>query len=146
MSGPANNQDLNRLLIDLGRSLLQYVGECWPWTSSTSSAQTKLEGLVEQQRAGVGKLFELLNHRGYTVDFGAYPTEYTDLHYCALSFLLKELIEEASESSQEIASIRATCAGDPEAAALLDELAADERKLLGELKALAGSTASGAAA
>lgn len=142
----SHNQELNRLLIDLGRSLLQYVGECWPWTSATSSAQGALEKLVRKQQAGVGKLFDLLNRRGHVVDFGAFPTEYTDLHYCALSFLLGQLIADAKGLVDEIAALQVRCSGDAEATAILGDLASSQAAILSELKSLAGSTASGAAA
>jgi len=33
-------------------------------------------------------MVELLDQRGWTVDFGGYPTDYTDLHFVSLEFLL----------------------------------------------------------
>ncbi len=145
MAGQRFNADLNQLLIDLGRSLLQYVGESWPWTSATSHAQDELQALVRRQQAGIARLASLLNERGWTIDFGTYPTEYTDLQYCALSYLLGQLIEGAVSLRGEVDGLLARSSGDPEAAAILERIAADQLHIVEELRRILAAKTSGAA-
>jgi hypothetical protein len=135
---------LNQLLIDLGRSLLQYVGECWPWTGHTASVRKELLTLVERQQAGVRRLAELLLDRGTDIDFGTYPTEYTDLHYCALDFLLGELVKNASELLSDIEGTRLAVAGDAEAQSVLQSVANEQRAIVDSLKSIRSPKAIGA--
>ncbi|MEX0704440.1 MAG: hypothetical protein WD069_20230 [Planctomycetales bacterium] len=128
---------LNRVLVDLGRSLLQYVGECWPWTpESEEDVRRALDGLVERQREQAARLVELLSRREWPIDFGAYPTAYTDLHYIALDHLLKLLGESESRLLEEVERSAAECAGDAAAAATLAGVAAAQREIVEELRGL----------
>ena len=138
------NAALNQLLIDLGRSLLQYVGESWPWTASTSSARQTVEKLVAQQQKSVAALAEMLSERAVPIDFGSYPTEYTDLQYLSLQFLLGELVRGGAE---DVASVKSTideCRSDAEAASLLEAILKSQTKILDELKTLQASATAGA--
>lgn len=136
---------LEQLLVDVARSLLQYVGECWAWSStdakSSESTQKKIESLVTLQQKSIRKLADLLATRVEQVDFGAFPTEYTDLHYCALDYLLLQLQTSTSELLRSIESALAAYRGDAAAVAALEPLAADHRKILDELKSLRVSKA-----
>lgn len=134
-----HNAALNQLLIDLGRSLLQYVGESWPWTSTTSSAKGQFDALVRREQQSVARLAALLNRRRWTIDFGSYPTEYTDLHYCSLDYLIGQLIQSASENLASVTSLRDRVSDDAEAAALLNEVAIDQEKIVNELRAIRNS-------
>ncbi|MCC7424940.1 MAG: hypothetical protein IT428_32110 [Planctomycetaceae bacterium] len=131
---------LEQLLIDVARSLLQYVGECWAWSStdarSSESTQSKIEALVKLQGRGVERLANLLATRVERVDFGAYPTEYTDLHYCALDYLLLQLQSNTSELIRSIESAINAYKSDSAATPVLESVAADHRKILDELKNL----------
>jgi hypothetical protein len=67
---------LNDLLIDVGRSLLQYVGESWPWTSEDEAdVGTSVQRIVAEQRDTVLQLAELLDSRGHRIAYGQYPSE-----------------------------------------------------------------------
>jgi hypothetical protein len=140
MSESDINLQLNRLLIVLRRSLLQYIGECWPWTDPRHQAvRDRLQSLVERQEDGVRRLVELLQRRGWIIDFGTFPTEFTDLHYVSLDFLLAEAVENEKDVSAEIdAGVRA-CAHDHQAFTLLQQIAATERDILAQLTAMARS-------
>jgi hypothetical protein len=141
MSNPATYSALNQLLIDLGRSLLQYVGECWPWAGSkTQDAQRKIEELVQIQKQQVGELAELLDDAEWTIDKGTYPTEYTDLHYVALSYLLDQLIQNQREVVEEAQRTLAACQSHPEARRLVSEIEATQHKILEDLESLAKTT------
>lgn len=92
MSTSNANQLLNDLLIELHRSLLQYLAEAWPWISDDSrDLKAAVLNVVEHQREDVGKIVHLLNERRYPIDFGMYPAEYSSLHYVALEFALNRL-------------------------------------------------------
>lgn len=142
MSSPSTYSALNRLLIELGRSLLQYVGECWPWAGTrTQEAQRKIEELVQIQRQQFIELGELLDEADWTIEKGSYPTEYTDLHYVALSYLLDQLVQNQNAVVEETRRTLAACESDPDARTLVGEIHAAQQKILDELKALAQTTA-----
>ena len=91
-----NSRDLTRLnvaLQGLHRSLLQYVGECWPWTCDLDGQELRagLQSLVSAQQKDVAHLVDILTDTGWVIDYGTYPTEFTDLHYVSLAYLLKQL-------------------------------------------------------
>lgn len=129
---------LNDLLVDLGRSLLQYAQEAWPWTSATDSGQLRdiVQRLATEQQESVRELAEFLDANGYAVDFGVYPDEYTSLHYVSLRYLLDQLIVNAEALTQECQAAAREAMDDPDAGPLLARVAAREAAGLAELRAL----------
>ena len=135
-----SNDQLNDLLIDLGRSLLQYVGESWLWASADESeVQAAVERLVAEQRAAVGQLAELIDQRGRTVDPGAYPTDYTSFHYVALDYLLNQLAEQQSVLAERAAASADDATDDPQAGPLLRDVAAQAAAHRDELQKIAAA-------
>lgn len=134
-----SNHRLNDLLIDLGRSLLQYVGESWPWTGyDEAEEQAAIDALVAEQKVSVQALTELLSERGHFIEPGTYPTEYTSLHYVALDYLLSQLVDDQRELVEECAAISGEGQDDPHAGPLLAQIsdqAAAHLKTLAELAA-----------
>ena len=93
------NEVLNQILITLGRSLLQYSGAAWPWTGSSSTvSRAAIEALIGEQADHIRQLAELLDSRGWTIDFGVFP-DFTDLHYLSLQYVLPHLVENSAPSS-----------------------------------------------
>ena len=133
------NHRVNDLLIDMGRSLLQYVGESWPWTGADAAGEKEvIDRLVAEQRQSVGRLAELLSRRGQVVNYGTYPTNYTSLHFVALDYLLDQLLAEQQElvvATDRIADI-AFAQVDPEATELLAEIRDEAARHLRELEQL----------
>lgn len=133
------NYRVNDLLIKLGRSLLQYVGESWPWTGAGEAGEKEVvDRLVAEQRQSVARLVELLNRRGHVVNYGTYPTEYTSLHFVALDYLLDRLYAEQqvlAEETDRVADI-ALAQVDPEATKLLAEIRDQAARHLQELEQL----------
>ena len=134
------NAELNELLILLGRSLLQYVSESWPWASADEDdVRQAVDALSNRQRHHVGLIAELLEQREWSIDFGTYPTEFTDLHYVALDYLLSELATHEAGLMPEIELLTRQCGDDPEAAPLAERILADHRDEVRQLEALARS-------
>ncbi|MCA8996341.1 MAG: hypothetical protein KDA80_05145 [Planctomycetaceae bacterium] len=139
-SSTERNAELNGLLIDLGRSLLQYVGEAWPWINDDADAAARrqtIRGLVARQQECAAALGRLLDQRDWPVDNGAYPTEYTDLHYVSLDYLLAELVRHESAVLSEIQGARSICSGDEAADVLLAQVAESQQAIVAELTELA---------
>lgn len=140
MAEPQHNAELNQLLIELNRSLLQYMADAWPWTGeSEKTERDKIDVLVKRQREQISRLTELLAYRGWSIEFGSYPTEYTDLHYVALDYLLSQLIENEQGLISEIEQTRTACAVDLKAASLIDEILAEQRDIVTQLEEIAKS-------
>lgn len=140
------NAALNRALVELGGSLLQYVGECWPWTpASDEEARRALERLVERQRGIAARIIEVLSRREWPIDPGGYPTEYGTLHYLAIHHLLRLLLESESRVQNELERAARECTGDPEAEAVLSEAAAAQQEIVAELRGLCRATFGAAA-
>jgi hypothetical protein len=134
------NSRLNDLLIDLGRSLLQYAGEAWPWTAAFDSgaARQVIEQLGAEQRKSVEQIAKLLQERHHTVDFGVYPDEYTSLHYVSQRYMLDQLIVNERSLVEECDALARECRQDPEAASLIESIREREQRALSELRKLHG--------
>jgi hypothetical protein len=129
------NQQLNLALIRLRRNLLQYAGECWVWASSARGRERDvLDRIVADQSHAVAALSDLLVSRHHSIDFGTYPTEFTDLHYVSLDFLHGQLVAEQTRLVQDLEAIEAAVAGDPRAVALLSEIVIVARGHLQQLR------------
>jgi hypothetical protein len=129
---------LNDLLIDLGRSLLQYVGESWPWTGHDGvEEQAAINALVAEQKASARDLAALLVDRGHFIDPGSYPTAYTSLHYVALDYLLQQLALDQRQLADECAAVAAEADYDLEAGPLLARIASQAAAHLKTLEELA---------
>jgi hypothetical protein len=133
------NDVLNQVLVVMGRSLLQFSADAWPWTgSSAGSSRAAVEALIADQKGRVAHLVDLLDGRGWTIDFGVYP-DFTDLYYLSLDFVLPHLIENEHGIVSEIEAALPKCAGDPQGAALLTEFLPAERAVLAKLEELSRS-------
>ena len=146
MAHVQHNAKLNQLLIDVGRSLLQYVGHCSSWSSRSEAAlEQEFPKLVAVQQQHVARLSGLLTERRWTIDFGGFPATYTDLHFLSLKYLSKLILVNQSSVIDELDEAAHTCVDDPEAATLIDEILASERLITDRLRELT-SVGTGAAA
>jgi hypothetical protein len=133
------NDILNQVLVVMGRSLLQYSADAWPWTGSGSTAsRSAVEALIAAQSVRVRRLAELLDGRGWTIDFGVFP-DFTDLHYLSLDYVLPHLVENERSVVRQIEAALSQCAGDAEGTALLTEILEGEHVVLAKLDELARS-------
>ncbi|HQX49740.1 MAG TPA: hypothetical protein PLY87_02235 [Planctomycetaceae bacterium] len=133
MTSQDNEILLNGVLIQMACSFLQYVSECSPWVAVDSvSDEAQVNVLAARQRQDVAEIAALLDGREHYIDFGSFPTEYTDQQFLSLQSVMGNL-----KSSHElvcrrigdaIVSLRA--AGDLEGAALLTTVESHERDIL----------------
>ena len=132
------SDQLNDLLIDLGRSLLQYVGESWPWTGEEETAErATLERIVAEQKATVLQFATLLDERKHRIAYGQYPSDYTSLHYVALDYLLSQLVMQQRDLAADLSAAGKDAAGDEDVQPLLTSAADQARRHADELAALA---------
>jgi hypothetical protein len=113
---------LNNVLIDMARSFLQYVAESWPWVDAqVQSIEQQVIVVAARQRQDVAEIVTLLTSREHFIDFGSFPTEYTDLQFIALDALFDGLNRSQASVLHSLATaiVDARATGDNEAADLL---------------------------
>ena len=113
---------LNNTLIQMSCSFLQYVSESWPWVRlEASSIEEQVRVLAARQRQDVGEIVSLLSAREYHIDFGSFPTEYTDQQFLGLNVLIGRLKHSQKLICDRIdgARISLESAGDAEGAEVL---------------------------
>ena len=71
------NAALNDALAALTSSLVQYAGECKPWSDSDEDTETvALDLFRRRQQLQIARLVELLGNRDATIEFGRFPTSH----------------------------------------------------------------------
>lgn len=130
---------LNRVLIDMGRSFLQYISDAWPWVDPLAqSIQDQVMVIAARQRQDVGDIAELLTQREQYIDFGTFPTEYTDLQFLSLDTILDYVGQSQANICEGIASglVATKSAGDDAATALLQAVEIRQKEATSALKEL----------
>lgn len=136
MSDPSL-QVLNTVLDRLSHTLLQYIGESWPWTDPLDPAQQEtVLGLVRRQQFGAERIAELLTERRAIVTLGNYRFDGTILHYCTVDFVKPKLIADETQLIAELKQALADVDGDSEAVRLLEQLITDEEDTVSKLAQL----------
>ena len=136
------NDQLNGLLIDIGRSFLQYVGECWPWTVQSAERKAIAE-LVLRQSEDIARLANALDAAGHAIDFGTYPTEYTDKHFVTLDFLVNLLEENQRDVVAEAEAVKLSFSRNGDQSGLLNSTLETETGILQSLEGIAKQRAVG---
>lgn len=124
---------LNNVLIQMARSFLQYVAESWPWVSTeTASVESQVRVLAARQRQDVSELAAFLAGREHFIDFGSFPTEYTDQQFLSLQALIGRMKASHQLVCSRIANTVTSLhtAGDVEASQLMVTLESHERDIL----------------
>jgi hypothetical protein len=130
MSGQSNEAILNRVLIQLSRSFLQYVSESSPWVRyDAPGLATEIESMAARQRGDVAQIVDLLNDREYFVDFGTFPTEYTDQQFLGLDVLIGRLGRSQAKINSVIAGSLESLRDDSEAIELLSSVLQGEKEI-----------------
>ena len=132
MTNLPTESTINDVLIALSRSFLQYVAECWPWVDVTDRGiELQVQGLAARQRQDVSELVHLLIRREWAIDFGSFPTEYTDLHFISLGTLLERLqIGQSRIADRLMAATQALCdSSDEEAKSLVEAISGRQKDI-----------------
>ena len=131
---------LNNTLIQMSCSFLQYVSESSPWVRlEATSIEEQVHVLAARQRQDVSDIVNLLSGREYHIDFGSFPTEYTDQQFLGLSVLIGRLKHSQKLICDRISTtvVSLETAGDSEGSELLRVVGqheADILKALGEIE------------
>jgi hypothetical protein len=78
-----------------GRSMLQYVGEAYPWASEEERPLlAKLREIVEDEERTTEDLARFLRRRRVALPYlGAYPEAFSTINYVSLDYLLPRLLD-----------------------------------------------------
>ena len=134
---------LNSALIDMSRSFLQYVAEGWPWVDSEHQAVgDQVLALAESQRGDVAAIVELLTEREQFIDFGSFPTEYTDLQFLALDAMFDwlENSQQGVIASTAVAAQAVKSVDDADASELMEVIHSRQKELIEKLKEVRSRT------
>lgn len=144
MLSPASADTAALLLVEIGRSLLQYVAGCEPYFAPAQSEfKTTLRELATRQRHSAEQLSQLLERQEERIDFGLFPNEYCEYHFVAWDYLAprvwqnQSLIVELCESAVTEAGPSETREWRHAAQAISER----ERAVLSGLRALCGTHA-----
>lgn len=133
----SENAPVQDLLVETARSLLQYAGECYPWTPHEATQERQRIGELQAAQADrVRRLAQFLAAREPLVDFGTYPTDFGDFHYVSLDYLLGELVANQRRVVTRAEEALAALASDHEARLMLEQLLEGERETLAGLQNL----------
>src|SRR3954469_19040072 len=116
-----------RILQDIvrreGRSLLQYMGDAFPWaTAGEGEVLARVQQFVKEERDGVAGLVRFLQRRRVTPPhFGAFPMSFTTLNFITLDHLLPLLVDAERKAIAKLEHDLAFLA-DAEARQLIQEL------------------------
>jgi hypothetical protein len=122
------------------RSVLMYVGDAFPWTTSRGEETLeRLRRLVTAERGAIAALGQYLVRRHLPPPYTAsYPSNFTTINFLALDYLLPRLVEHERRSLADLERDLPRIA-DAEARAEVDKLAAVKRRHLAELQELAAA-------
>jgi hypothetical protein len=128
---------LQELVRRQSRSLLQYVGDAFPWTTrEEQAAPAELQKIVEEERQGAADAVALLLRRHQMPPYlGSYPMDFTTINYVSLDHLLPLLVD---DERRAIAGLERDVAAvsDPEARGLVQAILDKKRAHLACLTAL----------
>jgi hypothetical protein len=120
------------------RSVLLYVHDAYPWTTSGEGEVVEsLRRLIAAEAQAVAALGQYLVRRRLPPPLpGSYPSIYTIINFLALDYLLPRLADASRHSLDQLERDLASIS-DSEARAEVEKLAAVKRRNLAELERLA---------
>jgi hypothetical protein len=129
---------LQQVLRRESRSVLSYVGDAFPWTTSRGSqALETLHQLITEDRQTVAALGQLLTRQRIPLPWiGSYPAGFTTINFIALDYLVPRLVtaqrEAIADLEQDLRAVTSAEAREP-----LENLLAVKRRHLEILETLA---------
>jgi hypothetical protein len=133
---------LQDLVRRASRSMLQYVGEAYPWAPDTDAELlAKVQAVIHEEEEAIEGLAAFLRKKRIPIGYlGSYPQYFTNLNFCSLDYLMPKLLDWQRKWSgvleQDAALIK-----DAEADTEVYKLVATARRHLEELQKLADSHA-----
>jgi hypothetical protein len=133
---------LQDLLRRASRSMLQYVGEAYPWAPDTDAdLLAKVQTVIREEEDAVEGLGAFLRKKRIPIGYlGSYPQNFTNLNFVSLDYLMPRLLEWQRKWAAVLERDAALIVGG-EANAEVSKLVAIARRHLDELQKLADSHA-----
>src|SRR5262245_59526035 len=77
------------------RSMLQYVGESYPWAGDgEADVLAKVQAIIAEEEQAVEGLAAFLRKKRIGIPYlGSYPENFTHINYVSLDYLLPKLLE-----------------------------------------------------
>lgn len=94
---------LQKLLVRLRRSLLQFIDDAYPWMGPGDEELVKqLKKVIEEERDAALKLAGFLRRRRLMPYLEPFPLSYTSLMFVSLDYLLPQLVEHERKELAQI--------------------------------------------
>jgi hypothetical protein len=124
------------------RSMLQYVGEAYPWAPDTEAdLLTKVQAVISEEERAVEGLAAFLRKKRIGIGYlGSYPQKFTNLNFVSLDYLMPRLLD-WQRNWVGVLEKDAAQIGEPEASAEVAKLVTVARRHLNELEILNNSHA-----
>jgi hypothetical protein len=123
-----------------GRSVLQYVGDAFPWTTTDrTEALDRLQAIIHEERDELARLGQFLyRHHVVPLVASSYPASFTTLNFVSLDLILKRII---AFQEQSLAAVEADLASvkDPGARRILESFRDLKARHLESLRMLQGA-------
>jgi hypothetical protein len=131
---------LQEILRRESRSVLMYVAEAYPWTSTVETKTlTDLQQLIAAEREAITQLGRFLVRQRVPLPFlHSFPSHFTTINFLALDFILPRLIENEKHSIADLERDLAAIT-DPTARKELEKLLTLKRQHLPRMEQLAAS-------
>jgi bacterioferritin (cytochrome b1) len=128
---------LNRVLVILRRSFMQYLRYARPFTPpGREQAIETIHKIAEAQDALAERVFDAIVRAGGLPDSGEFPMDFTDTHDLGIDYAIREAIGYQKQDIVALEQMANSANPAPAAKALLDEalrLAREHLKLLEQL-------------
>jgi hypothetical protein len=131
---------LQDLLRRASRSMLQYVGEAYPWAPDTDAdLLAKVQAVIHEEEESVEGLAAFLRKKRIPIGYlGSYQQNFTNLNFVSLDYLMPRLLEWQRKWAAVLERDAALIV-DGEANAEVSKLVTIARRHLDELQKLAES-------
>jgi hypothetical protein len=122
------------------RSVLQYVGDAFPWTTTDrTEALDRLQAIIHEERDALARLGQFLyRHHVVPLIASSYPASFTTLNFVSLDLILKRLIG-FQEQSLTAVETDLTSVTDPETRHQLESFRDLKKRHLDALLLLQGA-------
>jgi len=137
---------LHDLFGQMYRSLLQYVGESWPWSPVQKETEEHvfLQQLLTSRMKDVKLLAEYLAAHRIPLFPPQYPVTFTDLQYLSLEHLIGEVTEDEVVLLSQLEAATVKLQTFPEACELVKGIVANEKKIVEQLRSFSAKSAAAA--